>query len=102
MIDECQLYVELEKVKAILQKSEWKYYHVKSVENFIYHLKSFKNERTRERMANEIGNYVKLVSEKLHEPSEVHDKRKELFPSIWKLFDVISMKLVLFKAPNTW
>jgi len=82
MPEENQLYVLIVKIKATLQKKEWKYYHLQSAENFIYHLKSFKSERTRKRMATEIEMYLNLVKEKMKESSGVHNKSKELFPII--------------------
>lgn len=100
MVDEHHLNVELERLKALLPKDEWKYYHLQSVENFIYHLKTFKSERTRERMANEIESYINLVSEKMHEASAVHKKSKELFSSIWKLSDTYKYEVGFIQRPS--
>ena len=100
MTDEQHLYIELEKIKASLPKKEWKYYHLLSVENFIYHLKNFKSERTRERMVIGIEKYIKSVSEKMHEASTVHNKSKELFPAIWELSDTYKYEIGFIQRPS--
>src|SRR5215210_2705669 len=94
------LYSKVESMKAMLPKREWKYYHLQSIENFIYHLKSFETERTRERMANEIEKYLELVAEKMHEELEPHDKSKQLFPSIWKLSDTYKYEVGFIQKPS--
>ena len=100
MIDEQKLNFELEKIKELLKKREYKYFHIESIENFIYHLKSIQNERTRERMAILIDEYISLASEKMYEPSTEHDKYKELFPSIWKLYFTYKDEVGFIRKPN--
>lgn len=100
MMDEHQLQMELDKIKSALQKNEWKYYHLQSVENFIYHLRSFKSQRIRESVAIEIENYLKLVSEKMLEESKVHKKGKDLFPSIWRLSDTYKYEVGFIQKPS--
>lgn len=100
MSKEEQLNIELNKLKAAIPEKEWKYYHLQSVENFIYHLKSLDGERTRDRMAIEIEMYISQVADKVNEESSVYDKGKELFPAIWKMSDTYENEVGFISKPS--
>lgn len=97
---EQQLYQKLEEIKLPLKRSEWKYYHLNSVENFIYHLKSFRDERTKDRMAIKIEKYLEIVSEKVKEKSDVHKDAKELLPYIFKISDTYKYEIRFIQKPS--
>lgn len=97
---EQELYRKLDEIKLPLDRSEWKHYHLNSVENFIYHLKSFSSEKTRVRMVIEIEKYLELVSEKASVKSDVHKKGKELFHSIWKIADTYKYEIGFIQRPS--
>jgi len=100
MSTEERLNIALNGIKASILKNEWKYYHIQSVENFIYHLKNLNGERTRDRMAAEIEAYMKLVAEKNKEELSLHDKSKELFPAIWKMSDTYKYEVGFIQKPS--
>lgn len=100
MVEKQRLYEMLEKIKGQVPSREWKYYHLQSIGNFIYHLDSLKAERTRERMANDIERYLELVVANIHEETEVHDKSRSLFPSVWKLADTYKYEVGFVQKPS--
>ncbi|NTS39867.1 hypothetical protein HRG84_03040 [Flavisolibacter sp. BT320] len=100
MIGEAELMLNVQKLKEIIPEREWRYYYLQSVENFIYHLKSFKNERTKERMASDIEKYVKIVYEKLNEASYPQDKARELLPLVWKISNTYKDELGFTRRPT--
>lgn len=100
MIGEEDLMFKVKKLKETIPAREWRYYYLQSVENFIYHLKSFKSERTRERMANEIEKYLAIVAEKMYQTSNVHYKAKQLFPLIWKISNTYKDELSFTSRPT--
>jgi hypothetical protein len=95
-----QLYRKLEEIKLQLDSGEWKYYHLASIENFIYHLESFSSEKTKDRMAMEIEKYLELVSEKAKVKSDIHKKGKELFPNVWKIADTYKYEIGFIQRPS--
>jgi hypothetical protein len=92
-----------EKLEAITQsitRKQWKYYHIESVQNFIYHLYSLPSERTQERMAIKINNYLSLLHEKINEEHDVHRLARELYPSIWSIADEYKQGLGFINKPS--
>lgn len=81
MIEEKELSLKLETLKETIPKKEWHYYNLHSIENFIYHLNDIKSERTREKTAVDINNYLELVSKKTFEDSTTFDKKFEKYES---------------------
>ena len=59
------LQAKLDALKSTVERNQWKYYHIESVQNFIYHLNSFSTERTQNRMAGKINAYLSSLEEKL-------------------------------------
>lgn len=51
------------RLKDSIPKKEWQYYHIESLENFIYHLNSFSNDRTRNRVMESLINYMNVITE---------------------------------------
>ena len=102
MIRETQLMFKVNELKEIIPKNEWRYYYLQSVENFIYHLKSFKNERTRNRMAVEIEKYLEIVFEKLNQALHPQDKAKQLLPLIWKISITYQHELGFITVNYLW
>lgn len=101
MVDKEKLEVLFTEVKSAIPEREWKYYHIQSVDNFIYHLESFKNERTRERMIVDIGKYLQTVAQKVsEEETRVHDKSKQLFPLIWKIAETYKFEIGFIQKPS--
>jgi hypothetical protein len=56
---------KLQSLKSIIPKDEWKYFHIESVENFIFHLDNIESDRTRKRIENEINFFLVLVEKEL-------------------------------------
>ena|SRR5438093_3451890 len=81
-VQEEELYLKLNRLKEIISKREWLCYRVIGIENFIYHLKSIKNERSRDRAAVEINKYLDLAIEMVHEEGRLFDKGRRLNPYI--------------------
>jgi hypothetical protein len=100
MSDQTMLYSKLEEIKAKLEEKEWRYYYLTSVENFIYHLSNFKNERTREKVSSDIEKYLEIVVEKIDEETTSEKKAKKLFPYIWKIANIYKLELGFIKKPS--
>jgi hypothetical protein len=100
MIGEDELKLEVEKLKEIIPQREWRYYYLNSVENFIYHLKSFKDERTRARMVGEIKNYLEKIYEKVNQNIYPQDKAKQLMPELWRISNTYKDELGFTSRPT--
>jgi hypothetical protein len=90
----------LDIITQSVTRKQWKYYHIKSVQNFIYHLDSFSSERTQERMAVKINSYLSLLHEKINEGHDVHSLARELYPSIWSIADEYKHELSFISKPS--
>lgn len=91
---------KLEVIKSIIPKDEWKYFHIESVENFIFHLDSIKNDRTKKRIENEINSYLGLVEEELANKKSLTDIYKDLYSK--KLYSIVTFyedELKFIKRP---
>jgi hypothetical protein len=94
------LQAKLEVLKSTLKKKQWKYYHIESVQNFIYHLNSFPSERTQNRIAGKINAYFSLLEEKVKKEHDVHKLARELYPSIWSIADEYKYGLGFISKPS--
>jgi hypothetical protein len=94
------LQAKLEVLKSTLEKKQWKYYHIESVQNFIYHLNSFPSERTQNRIAGKINAYFSLLEEKVKKQHDVHKLARELYPSIWSIADEYKYGLGFISKPS--
>jgi hypothetical protein len=94
------LQAKLEVLKSTLEKKQWKYYHIESVQNFIYHLNSFPSERTQNRIAGKINAYFSLLEEKVKKEHDVHKLARELYPSIWSIADEYKYGLGFISKPS--
>lgn len=100
MIEEKELSLKLETLKETIPKQEWHYYNLHSIENFIYHLNDIKSERTREKTAVDINNYLELVSKKINENSTTFDKGKALFQYLWPICDIYKYEVGFIRRPD--
>jgi hypothetical protein len=100
MVENTVLNQKVTELKNLLPKREWKYYHLGSIENFIYHLKSFDNDRTREWMSDEINNYLDLAFIKVGVDLRPLEKAMDLGPLIWKISDPYKNHLGFVKNPD--
>src|SRR5215210_9105478 len=100
MVEQEELSIRLQTLKRMLSKREWKYYHIYSLENFIYHIDSIKNERCRQRVAIEINNYFDLANKKIAEESTLMIKGKELAGPIWELSYVYKVEVGFIQKPH--
>jgi hypothetical protein len=94
------LQAKLEVLKSTLEKKQWKYYHIESVQNFIYHLNSFPSERTQNRIAGKINAYFSLLEEKVKKEHDVHKLARELYPSLWSIADEYKYGLGFISKPS--
>ena len=91
------------KLNAITQsitRKQWKYYHIESVQNFIYHLYAFSSERTQERVAIKIDSYLSLLQEKISEEHDMHKLARELYPSIWNIANEYKYGIGFISKPS--
>lgn len=91
------------KLAAIEQKvssQNSRYYYLKSISNFIYHLDNFKSNRTKERMAVRINNYLVLLEEIINREHDLHSAAKELLPEIWKISNAYSDEVGFIREPS--
>lgn len=96
-----ELTTRLAELKSSIPKDDWKYFHLESIENFIYHLPSIANERTRARTAEAIGDYLDVVRKRSSEPFDRKQTYKELFGThIWSLSHVFTDDLNFIMKPD--
>jgi hypothetical protein len=88
-----------------ITKTEWKYYHLQGLENFIYHLDNLESDRTKARVAKGIFEYLCLVEEKIKQSQNfllsdrreyrknLNTIRRELTPQHWALSHFYSHEL---------
>ena len=76
---------ELDGIKSDMPKRQWRYYYIESIQNFIYHLDNFPSERTQERIAVKIKDYLDMLRIRTSEEHDLHDLAKQLLPDVWKL-----------------
>ena len=55
------------KIFANIQKSKWRYYHKKSVENFIFYLSKVKGKSEKDELAQIITNYLDEIDNEVEE-----------------------------------
>lgn len=92
-----------EKLDAIthsITPKRWKYYHIESIQNFIFHLDSFPSERTQERMAGKLGSYLSLLQKRINQEHDLHSLARELYPSVWSIADEYKYGLGFISKPS--
>ncbi|HLO81376.1 MAG TPA: hypothetical protein VK166_10475 [Chitinophagaceae bacterium] len=100
MVDDIILNEKVAELKKLLPKREWKYYHLSAIENFIFHLKSIENERTRDWMSKEINNYLELALTKVDIDARPLVKAMDLGPLIWKMSDTYKYQVGFVRNPD--
>ena len=96
------LFEKLNSIKQFISKREFRYYHIDSIDNFIFHIDKFNSERTSVRMAHQIDEYLTLLNQKLNEPHDKHELAMELFPHIWKIADTYKYELGFRHSTPFW
>ena len=96
------LIIELDEMKSLIEEEEWKYYHLRSIANFIYHLESLKGERRKELMRIDLARYIDEAKKKVNESSDVYSKSKQLFPLIWEISNVYRDEVGFIQKPSFW
>jgi hypothetical protein len=91
---------KLDALKSTIERNQWKYYHIESVQNFIFHLNNFPSERTQYRMAGKIKAYLSLLEERTKKEHDIHELAKELYPSIWSISDEYKYGLGFISKPS--
>jgi type I restriction-modification system DNA methylase subunit len=84
-----KLQSRLSQIKSVIPEKNWKYFHIESAENFIFHLKSIKSERTRERVERELVSFLDLIEEELKSEKELANIRKDIY--INKLYNLSNL-----------
>jgi hypothetical protein len=90
---------KLDGIASQIPKNLWRFYYIKSISNFIYHLPNFKSGRLTIRNGHDINEYLDHVAQKL---TQEHDHRKfarELFPMVWKLANDFKLELGFIARP---
>jgi hypothetical protein len=90
---------KLDAIKRSITKGQWKYYHIEAIDNFIYHLKNLPSERTQQRVAGCIQDYLANLSDKISKEQGSFTLAKELAPHIWKISDVYRCQLHFVGKP---
>src|SRR5438309_6449210 len=90
----------LDVITQNIPRKQWKYYHIESIQNFIYHLHSFPSERTQDRIAIKVNSYLSMMQEKMNEEHDVHSLAKELYPSVWSIADEYKYELGFINKPS--
>ena len=94
------LQIEIDRIKQSINKVKWKYYHIESAQNFIFHLNNLHIERTRNRMARKINDYLLRLGDSIKKDHDDHQTAKELYPFIWEIADEYRYGLGFIKKPS--
>jgi hypothetical protein len=54
----------INQIKNDIPETEWTYFHLEAVDNFIYHLPNIENQRTRERISRKIAQCLQVVEQR--------------------------------------
>lgn len=79
----------LNQIKLVIPEKDWKYFHIGSAENFIFHLESIKSDRTRERVEGEVVSFLDLIEKELKNEKELTNIRKDIY--INKLYNLSNL-----------
>lgn len=70
---------KLSSLKARIPAEEWKYFHLESMDNFIFHLKNIAGDRTRDMIAGDLFEYLTMVESELAANKTLSDSFKDLY-----------------------
>ena len=90
---------KLDEVKRVTTKRQHLYYGLESIDNFIFHLNNL-SERTRDRAATYIDDYLNIVSEKIKDENDLFGSARYLAPHKWKISQLYSLELGFVSKPN--
>jgi hypothetical protein len=91
---------KVNELKVMLPKREWKYYHLGSIENFVFHLKNIKNDRTRVEIATQIDSFLSQVITKSRSDEKLLTKAMDLGPLLWRIALPYKNDLGFIKKPD--
>jgi hypothetical protein len=91
---------KLDALKSTIERKQWKYYHIESVQNFILHLNNFPSGRTQNRIAGKISAYISLLEVRMKKEHDIHELARELYPSIWSISDEYKYGLGFISKPS--
>jgi Flp pilus assembly protein TadB len=100
IISRDMLQSKLDALKSTIERKQWKYYHIGSVQNFILHLNNFPSKRTQNRIAGKINSYISLLEERTKKEHDIHELARELYPSIWSISDEYKYGLGFTSKPS--
>lgn len=87
-------------VKERIPKEKWQYFHIESLQNFILHVNSISNIRTKERVIKEIDSYLSLVMEvDFSTIDEGIEYKKNYSGSIYKIGQLYADELGFISKP---
>jgi hypothetical protein len=101
MIEKDILCERLHLISEQIPQSEWTYYHIESIQNFIFHLNSIKSERTKARTAEAINEYISFIEQKAKQEQDPEQLYKELHRNyIWQLSHVYTDEVGFILRPD--
>ena len=101
MISKERLHERLNLIKEQIPQSEWMYYHIESIQNFIFHLDSIELDRTKARTSEAINEYLNIIEKKAKQEQDLEQLYKELNRNyIWKLSHVYTDEVGFTLKPD--
>lgn len=100
MNSEQSLQTKVNELKAVLPEREWKYYHLGSIDNFIFHLKNLENDRTRAEVAAQLEVFLDLAKSIVSSEDKLLTKAMDLGPLLWKIALPYKTDLGFIKKPD--
>jgi|GEM_PF-2443645 hypothetical protein len=101
MVEEKDLYEKLNGLKMSIPETHWFYFHIESIDNFIFHLPNIKNERTRARAAGQIRQYLDVIEQKSQDDFEPIETYKYLHRTyIWHISHFFTDELGFIQKPH--
>ena len=91
-----------EKLNAIqesIPEGKWVDFHLQAIGNFIYHLSNLSSERTQQRVAQQIDDYLTMVNEKASSEHDLFAVGKELTPHFLKISHAYRLDLGFVGKP---
>ena len=101
MVAEKDLDTRLTQLKTSISDSEWFYFHLESIDNFIFHLPNIENERTRFRGAEKIRQYLEVIEQRSKFPFDPIETYKDLNRTyIWPISHFYTDELGFIQKPD--
>lgn len=93
------LQVKLEKIKEVIPKHKWFFYHIEALHNFINYLDKFSSLKSKECIYQSINDCLTLIYSEINEHSDHIQISKVLTHKIWEIADHYNLEFGFVMKP---